>query len=86
MTGVVGLIRAWPDLPESVTATTGTSPDGRRVHIVRNWSWEPARIPAPVDLSDALDSASAPAGTTLDLGPWDVRVFTSTETDDAPCL
>nr|WP_314220119.1 hypothetical protein [Streptomyces sp. DSM 40713] len=31
----------WRDLPASVTATTGTSADGRRVHIVHNWSWEP---------------------------------------------
>ncbi|MEU9880899.1 beta-galactosidase [Streptomyces phaeochromogenes] len=68
---------AWQDLPESVTATTGTSPDGRRVHIVHNWSWEPASVPAPVDLSDALTGTSLPAGTALDLGAWDVRVFVS---------
>ncbi|WP_405958264.1 beta-galactosidase [Streptomyces phaeochromogenes] len=65
----------WQDLPESVTATTGTSPDGRRVHIVHNWSWEPASVPAPVDLSDALTGTSLSAGTALDLGAWDVRVF-----------
>ncbi|MFF3380396.1 beta-galactosidase [Streptomyces sp. NPDC002680] len=67
----------WRDLPESVTATTGTSPDGRRVHIVHNWSWEPTGIPAPVDLSDALTGTSLPEGTALDLGAWDVRVFVS---------
>ena len=66
---------AWQGLPESVTATTGTSSDGRRVHIVHNWSWEPASVPAPVDLSDALTGTSLPAGTALDLGAWDVRVF-----------
>ncbi|MGW0580763.1 beta-galactosidase [Streptomyces sp. NPDC002920] len=75
---------AWRDLPESVTATTGTSPDGRRVHIVHNWSWEPKSVPAPVDLSDALDSASVPAGAALDLGPWDVRVLVATDADSAP--
>ncbi|MET7451629.1 beta-galactosidase [Streptomyces sp. NPDC005574] len=68
---------AWQDLPESVTATTGTSPDGRRVHIVHNWSWEPRRASVPVDLSDVLDGASVPAGTPLELGPWDVRVLVS---------
>ncbi|WSQ07045.1 beta-galactosidase [Streptomyces sp. NBC_01231] len=68
---------AWQDLPESVTATTGTSPDGRRVHIVHNWSWEPASIPAPMGLSDALTGTSLPAGTALHLGAWDVRVFAS---------
>ncbi|MER6186587.1 beta-galactosidase [Streptomyces sp. NPDC001652] len=66
---------AWPGLPESVTATTGTSSDGRRVHIVHNWSWEPARVQAPVALSDALTGASVPAGTALELGAWDVRVL-----------
>ncbi|MFD3499731.1 beta-galactosidase [Streptomyces sp. NPDC058678] len=68
---------AWRDLPASVTATTGTSPDGRRVHIVHNWSWEPVSVPAPVDLSDALNGTSVPAGTALDLGAWDVRVLVS---------
>jgi beta-galactosidase len=47
------------------------------VHIVHNWSWEPARVDAPVDLSDALNGTSLPAGTALDLGPWDVRVLVS---------
>ncbi|MGQ4358418.1 beta-galactosidase [Streptomyces sp. SAS_272] len=66
---------AWRDLPESVTATTGASPDGRRVHIVHNWSWEPAHATVPADLSDVLDGTSVPAGARLDLGPWDVRVL-----------
>ncbi|MDQ1050420.1 beta-galactosidase [Streptomyces sp. V4I2] len=68
---------AWRDLPASVTATTGTSPDGRRVHVVHNWSWEPASVPVPVDLSDALDGTSLPGGTALELGAWDVRVLVS---------
>ncbi|MFE0250809.1 beta-galactosidase [Streptomyces sp. NPDC059010] len=65
----------WGELPESVTATTGTAPDGRRVHVVHNWSWQPARVQAPVYLSDALNDGPVPAGTALDLGPWDVRVL-----------
>ncbi|GKQ38769.1 beta-galactosidase [Streptomyces sp. A012304] len=65
----------WQDLPASVTATTGTSPDGRHVHVVHNWSWEPATVPAPTDLIDLLDDRHAPAGTALELGPWDVRVL-----------
>ncbi|UUU36208.1 beta-galactosidase [Streptomyces sp. CA-210063] len=68
---------AWRDLPASVTATTGTSPDGRRVHIVHNWSWEPASVSVPVNLSDALNGTPLPAGAALDLGAWDVRVFVS---------
>ncbi|GAA4325748.1 beta-galactosidase [Streptomyces venetus] len=67
----------WHELPASVTATTGTAPDGRRVHVVHNWSWEPTSVRAPVDLSDALDGTPVPAGTALDLGAWDVRVLVS---------
>jgi beta-galactosidase len=68
-------VSGWRGLPASVTATTGASPDGRRVHVVHNWSWDPARVEAPADLSDIVDGASVPAGTALDLGAWDVRVL-----------
>jgi beta-galactosidase len=65
----------WQNLPQSATATTGTSPDGRRVHVVHNWSWDPTHVTAPVALSDVLDGTSAAAGTALRLGAWDVRIF-----------
>jgi beta-galactosidase len=65
----------WPVLPESVTVTTGTSPDGRRVHVVHNWSWEPAGVTAPVELSDAIDGTVFRTGQALRLGAWDVRVL-----------
>ncbi|WP_369034643.1 beta-galactosidase [Streptomyces adonidis] len=69
---------AWGDLPESVTATTGTAEDGRRVHIVHNWSWEPVRVTAPADLTDVLNGGGPiPAGSELELGAWDVRVFST---------
>jgi beta-galactosidase len=67
----------WGELPQSVTTTTGTAPDGRRVHIVHNWSWEPASVHVPVNLADALNGTSIHARTALDLGPWDVRVLVS---------
>jgi beta-galactosidase len=65
----------WSTLPESVTVTTGTSPDGRRVHVVHNWSWEPTSVTAPVDLSDAFDGVVFRTGQALRLGAWDVRVL-----------
>ena len=65
----------WRDLPASVTATTGTAPDGRRVHVVHNWSWSTLRVPAPADLTDALSGTAVPLGASLRLGPWDVRVL-----------
>ncbi|MEU3786073.1 beta-galactosidase [Streptomyces sp900129855] len=69
----------WRNLPPSVTAATGTSPDGRRVHVVHNWSWDPAHVTAPEALTDVLDGTTAPAGTEQRLGPWDVRVFVTVD-------
>ncbi|MFJ6739685.1 beta-galactosidase [Streptomyces sp. NPDC091279] len=68
-------VHGWGALPESVTVTTGTAADGRRVHVVHNWSWTPAAVPTPADLSDVLDDTPLPRGSVLDLGPWDVRVL-----------
>jgi beta-galactosidase len=65
-----------------VTVATGTAPDGRRVHVVHNWSWEPATAQAPVDLTDALDGSLLPAGTPVSLGAWDVRVLAATQAVD----
>nr|WP_329112663.1 beta-galactosidase trimerization domain-containing protein [Streptomyces sp. NBC_01353] len=65
----------WCDLPASVTATTGTAPDGRRVHVVHNWSGQPTDVPAPRGLVDALNGFTVPAGERVSLGAWDVRVF-----------
>jgi beta-galactosidase len=65
----------WQDLPQSVTATTALAPDGRRVHVVHNWSWDAAAVAAPVDLRDVLADTSHPGGQPFSLGAWDVRVL-----------
>ncbi|PBC70367.1 LOW QUALITY PROTEIN: beta-galactosidase [Streptomyces sp. TLI_235] len=67
----------WHGLPESVTATTGTAADGRRVHVVHNWSWQPAEVRTPAALTDVLDGSALDAGAPVRLGAWDVRVLTS---------
>ncbi len=69
----------WRGLPASVTATTGTSPDGRRVHVVHNWSWHRVRVTAPAALTDVLDGSSVAAGRELSLGAWDVRVLVAAQ-------
>jgi hypothetical protein len=43
--------------------------------VIHNWSWEPTRVEAPMALTDVLDDAEVPVGTTVMLGAWDVRVF-----------
>jgi beta-galactosidase len=67
----------WRDLPASVTALTGTSSTGQHVHVVHNWGWEPIRVRTPADLTDAVTGDSLPAGTTVNLTSWDVRIFTA---------
>lgn len=73
-------VHGWCDLPASVTAATGTASDGRRVHIVHNWSWEPVRVPAPTPLVDVLTNTTVPAAGAISLGAWDVRVLVEPST------
>ncbi|MFC0434352.1 beta-galactosidase [Kutzneria buriramensis] len=68
-------VSGWRDLPASATVMTGTGTDGRRVHVVHNWSWRPARAQAPTSLTDVLDGGWLPSGAEVRLGAWDVRVF-----------
>jgi len=65
----------WSALPESVTVSTGTAQDGRRVHVVHNWSWSPVGVSVPLDLADAFDGTAFRTGQALRLGAWDVRVL-----------
>ncbi|MFI7062798.1 beta-galactosidase [Kribbella sp. NPDC050124] len=63
----------WTDLPSSVTITSATAPDGRRLRFVHNWSWDSLSIDLPSMLHDVL--ADTTVSDKLDLGPWDVRVL-----------
>jgi beta-galactosidase len=49
------------------------------VHIVHNWNWDPVSVTAPLPLADVLAGTSIAANTSVQLGPWDVRVFVSDE-------
>jgi beta-galactosidase len=64
----------WRDLHESVTAASGVVGAGR-LRVVANWSWQGIRVPVPATVDDLLDERSLPAGGTLGLGPWDVRLL-----------
>ncbi|GAA3803564.1 beta-galactosidase [Cellulomonas soli] len=69
-------LHGWPDLPADVRVTTSTADDGRRIAYVHHWGWGDAVVTTPVDLVDATDPAvRIAAGSTLTLGPWDVRVL-----------
>jgi beta-galactosidase len=66
-------LASWTDLPSSVTATSATAADGRRLRFVHNWSWDSLSIDLPAAVYDVL--ADKPADGKLELGPWDVRVL-----------
>ncbi len=61
--------------PESVRVSSGTGPDGARVHVVHNWSWQPVEVVLPVGVRDLLSPERLSAGARVELGPWDVRVL-----------
>ncbi|VEH28003.1 hypothetical protein [Cellulomonas fimi] len=82
-------LAGWADLPPSVTVHTSSRPDGSRVHVLHNWSWEPAQVVTPVALDVLVvprgERAADPppadgpgdpldAGATVRLGAWDVLV------------
>lgn len=57
----------------SVTATSATARDGRRLRFLHNWSWQEVSVPVPATLRDVLSQALHPDA--VPLGPWDVKVL-----------
>ena len=66
--------RGWGDRPESVTVHSATNAAAERIHVIHNWSWQPAGMSLPRPMVDVLADSADPLET-LDLGPWDVRVL-----------
>ena len=64
----------WEALPPSVTVHSATNAAGERIHVVHNWSWTPAQLTLPREMTDILaeDDVSM---RDLEVGPWDVRVL-----------
>jgi hypothetical protein len=71
-------VSGWPDLPPSVTVTTATAPDGRRLHIVHNWSFTPVQVCVPGDLRDLLADGNPTTP------PWTWTRGTSASSSDRP--
>lgn len=67
---------------DAVTITSGTA-GGARFWFIFNWGWSAQRISLAEQVQDALTGASLEAGTVLELGPWDVRVFRTDTTEGA---
>ena len=59
----------------SITSTGATARDGRRLHFISNWSWDPTSFDLPARSVDLLSGERLEAGGQLGLGGWDVRVL-----------
>jgi beta-galactosidase len=70
-----GRTSAWPGLPASVTCTGATTPDGRRLRFLHNWSWQSTVVAVPVDCRDVLTDKHLPAGHDIEMTGWDVHVL-----------
>jgi beta-galactosidase len=68
-------VDAWRPEHPSVTATSGTTGEGRTVRFVHNWSWDAVEFTLPAAVTDALDDTEYAAGDALPLGPWDVKIL-----------
>lgn len=66
----------WGRPHPSVTATSATARDGRRVRFLHNWSWNPVSVTLPIAAEDALTHTVHESGESVELGPWDVKVLT----------
>ncbi|MFF5078450.1 beta-galactosidase [Actinoplanes sp. NPDC000266] len=64
----------WTALPPSVTVSSAINRDGRRLHVIHNWDWQPQTLPAPVDLENVVTNEKTRRGETIELGAWDVIV------------
>jgi beta-galactosidase len=64
----------WGPLPASVTVHSATNADGERIHVIHNWSWTPAQLALPREMTDILAEGETSIRD-LELGPWDVRVL-----------
>ncbi len=58
------------DPPRSVTASSGTLPDGRRVWFVFNWSWTPAAVALTRPADAPIAAVSYGAGDRIELAGW----------------
>ena len=72
---IPGSARAQWRRPPSVTITSATARDGRRIHFVHNWSWEPATIRIPAPVRDLLSGSEHDLDQNVGLSAWDLRVF-----------
>lgn len=70
-----GADAVWAAQSASQTVRGATNAAGERLRFIHSWGWEPTSYLTPVPAVDVLTGEALAAGTTLELGPWDVRVL-----------
>jgi len=80
---IVPSLDSWQRLTKgSVTVSSATLGDGRKLRVVHNWSWQPVTVHLPESATElSHDEALLPGGTLIDLGAWDVRIFLQSQTE-----
>ena len=75
------LAGAWlsEDDANSLTVTSGTTPQGRRIWFVSNWSAEHRTITVPTAVSDLITGSTCDADHPLSLEPWASMVLADEE-------
>ena len=71
--GTVG----WRPQAETQSVSNSTNQRGETIHVIHNWSWEKSSYRLPDAATDVLTGEALAAGSTLELGSWDVRVLAS---------
>ncbi|MCU1526964.1 MAG: beta-galactosidase, partial [Frondihabitans sp.] len=76
---------SWGDLPPSVRVTSSSARStGLRVLFVHNWSADEVTVSVPTGAVGVTDLLSgAPLGSELALGPWDVRILSTSTHETA---
>jgi beta-galactosidase len=62
---------------DSVTVSTSSGASGQRLHVVHNWSWDPAAATPGTPVTDLLTGETLQPGDRIPLGSWGVRIFRS---------
>jgi beta-galactosidase len=67
----------WRPQDETQSVSNSTNQRGETIHVLHNWSWNASSYRLPDAATDVLTGESLTAGSSIELGSWDVRVLAS---------
>jgi beta-galactosidase len=63
------------EVPNQVTVSSGSMPDGTRAFFVFNWSWDEQKVALATDAHEPAADTAHVQGSALSLTAWGCRVF-----------